>query len=324
MPAIKFGNAASLLAAALALSSTSAVLAQEPPLEAQASRTATFDIPSQPLAQALTAFGRQSGMQIAVDTAAVAGKTSGSVSGTMTAEQALRQLLAGSGLTYQFTSANAVTVAGAAPGAGLERRAARSRARAGRRTAGAGRDRQPAAALRRRPGRARRQGRPARQPRLHGHAVQRDDLHREVHAESAGAHADRRARRRSHHSPGLAERQRVRRPRHDPRHPRDQPQLRAGRPLRHRARPGGHDRRRTGRGVPRPLRLPERRPAERRRRHHQPGAQARHQRADHPGERALPVRRPARRHGRYRPPLRSRPVRSACGPTRPIPAAIRR
>ena len=77
MPAIKFGNAASLLAAALALASTSAVLAQEPPLEAQASRTANFDIASQPLAQALTAFGRQSGMQIAVDTAAVAGKTSG-------------------------------------------------------------------------------------------------------------------------------------------------------------------------------------------------------------------------------------------------------
>jgi iron complex outermembrane recepter protein len=118
VPAIKFGNAASLLAAALALSSTSSALAQEPPLEAQASRTATFDIPSQPLAQALTAFGRQSGMQIAVDTAAVAGKTSGSINGPMTAEQALRQLLAGSGLTYQFTSANAVTVAGAAPGPG--------------------------------------------------------------------------------------------------------------------------------------------------------------------------------------------------------------
>ncbi|MPZ30467.1 MAG: TonB-dependent siderophore receptor [Rhodospirillales bacterium] len=118
MPATKFGSAASLLAAALALGSTSAVLAQEPPLEAQASRTANFDIASQPLAQALTAFGRQSGVQIAVDTAAVAGKTSGAVSGTMTVEQALRQLLAGSGLTYQFTSANAVTVAGAAPGPG--------------------------------------------------------------------------------------------------------------------------------------------------------------------------------------------------------------
>ena len=87
--------------------------------QAQAERTVTFDLPAQPLAQALTAFGRQAGMQIAVDSAAVAGKTSAPVRGAMTAEQALRQLLAGSGLNYQFTSASAVTVAGlpgAAPG----------------------------------------------------------------------------------------------------------------------------------------------------------------------------------------------------------------
>jgi hypothetical protein len=38
-----------------------------PTLEAQADRTAAFDIPAQPLALALTAFGRQSGLQIAVD-----------------------------------------------------------------------------------------------------------------------------------------------------------------------------------------------------------------------------------------------------------------
>lgn len=88
------------------------------PLEAQAGRTSTFDIPAQPLSQALMAFGRQSGMQIAVDSSAVAGKTSVPVAGSMTADQALRQLLSGSGLTYQFTSANAVTVAGA-PAAGL-------------------------------------------------------------------------------------------------------------------------------------------------------------------------------------------------------------
>ena len=70
-----------------------------------------FDIASQPLAQALTAFGRQSGMQIAVDSGGCRRQDErGSVNGTMTAEQALRQLLAGTGLTYQFTSANAVTV----------------------------------------------------------------------------------------------------------------------------------------------------------------------------------------------------------------------
>jgi iron complex outermembrane receptor protein len=84
------------------------------PLEAQAGRTTTFDIPAQPLSQALMGFGRQSGMQIAVDSEAVAGKTSAPVTGSMTADQALRRLLSGSGLTYQFTSANAVTVSSAA------------------------------------------------------------------------------------------------------------------------------------------------------------------------------------------------------------------
>lgn len=115
MPGIKLGKATSLLVASLAIGIAPAAFSQEPPLEAQAGRSGTFDIPAQPLAQALTAFGRQSGMQIAVDTASVAGKTSAGVNGTMTADQALRQLLAGSGLTYQFTSGNAVTVTGAAP-----------------------------------------------------------------------------------------------------------------------------------------------------------------------------------------------------------------
>jgi iron complex outermembrane recepter protein len=123
VPGIKLGSAASWLAASLALAPIAALAqanpsALEPPSEAQASRTTNFDIAAQPLGQALQAFGRQSGLQIAVDSAAVAGKTTGGVSGTMTAEQALRQLLSGSGLTYQFTSASAVTVAGTAPGPG--------------------------------------------------------------------------------------------------------------------------------------------------------------------------------------------------------------
>src|SRR5882757_8439106 len=87
---------------------------EAPTLEAQADRTAAFDIPEQPLAQALTAFGRQSGLQIAVDTAATAGKSSPGISGAMTYDEALRRLLAGTGLTYQFTSASAVTVGGMA------------------------------------------------------------------------------------------------------------------------------------------------------------------------------------------------------------------
>lgn len=85
-------------------------------LEAQSGRTLTFDIPAQPLPRALTEFGRQSGVQVAFDPAAATGKTSVALGGTMTPEEALRRLLAGSGLSYQFTSPQAVTVSGNAAG----------------------------------------------------------------------------------------------------------------------------------------------------------------------------------------------------------------
>ena len=80
---------------------------------AQTSRTATFDIPAQPLPSALTAFGRQSGLQVIVDPAVVEGRSSGGVSGALTAEQALGRILAGTGISYRFTSANSVTIAAA-------------------------------------------------------------------------------------------------------------------------------------------------------------------------------------------------------------------
>ena len=58
MPAIKLGNAASLLAVVCALGGAPAALAQEVPQQAQADRQVPFDIAVQPLSQALTAFGR--------------------------------------------------------------------------------------------------------------------------------------------------------------------------------------------------------------------------------------------------------------------------
>ncbi len=88
---------------------------EEAQAPAQASRTGSYDIPAQPLAQALTALGQQGGLQIAVSNALVAGKTSAPVSGVMTAEQALQRLLAGTGIVYRFTSANSVTVGAAGP-----------------------------------------------------------------------------------------------------------------------------------------------------------------------------------------------------------------
>lgn len=77
---------------------------------AQADAPHTFDIPAGPLGEALVTFGAQSGVQVAVGTAAAAGKSAPAVSGTMTARVALRRLLESSGLTYEFTSAAAVSV----------------------------------------------------------------------------------------------------------------------------------------------------------------------------------------------------------------------
>lgn len=98
------------------------VLAQSVPAggspQAQAARPATFNVPSQPLAQALTAFGQQAGVQIVVNNAAVAGKTSTAIGGSMTVEQALTQLLAGTGVGFRFTSANTVTISGAPDASG--------------------------------------------------------------------------------------------------------------------------------------------------------------------------------------------------------------
>ncbi|MGH6619173.1 MAG: STN domain-containing protein, partial [Alphaproteobacteria bacterium] len=62
-----------------------------------------FDIPAQPLADALTQFGRQSGMQVSVDAGLIRGISSPGASGSMLPEQALRRLLAGTGIGYRLT-----------------------------------------------------------------------------------------------------------------------------------------------------------------------------------------------------------------------------
>ncbi len=67
-----------------------------------------FDIPSQPLASALNAFGRQAGLQVSIEASIARGVQAPAVSGTMTPEQALSLLLAGSGIVARFTPDRAV------------------------------------------------------------------------------------------------------------------------------------------------------------------------------------------------------------------------
>ena len=78
---------------------------------AQSARTHNFDIPAQPLSSALRVLANQSGLQLAYKTAITSGAKAPAVRGTLSSSQALSRLLAGSGLTYSFTSSDTVTIA---------------------------------------------------------------------------------------------------------------------------------------------------------------------------------------------------------------------
>jgi len=77
---------------------------------AQANATLRWDIPAQPLADALTGFGRRSGLQVTVDGALLRGLSTRGASGNLTPAQALDGLLAGTGLAWRFTGPSTVKV----------------------------------------------------------------------------------------------------------------------------------------------------------------------------------------------------------------------
>ena len=77
-----------------------------------------FNIGAQPLYSALSALAEQSGVQFVYDAGLVKGINSPGVSGQYSLEGALKHLLTGSGISYQFNSGNTVTLqkmAGAEP-----------------------------------------------------------------------------------------------------------------------------------------------------------------------------------------------------------------
>lgn len=70
-----------------------------------------FDIPAQPLVDALQSFSRQSGIQVMFETASAAGYTSFAVEGEFTPDAALRLLLTGTDLKIRYSRSSAVTLA---------------------------------------------------------------------------------------------------------------------------------------------------------------------------------------------------------------------
>lgn len=77
---------------------------------------AAYSAPAGPLSRALATFGSQSGTQISYEASIVRGKSSKGVSGAATREQAIFQLLQGTGLTYSFTDATSVVVSALSAG----------------------------------------------------------------------------------------------------------------------------------------------------------------------------------------------------------------
>ena len=103
------------LALAALLAGSSPVLAQTADHIAQAAERA-FDIPAQPLNQALVQFGRQAGMSASADASLTQAQRSAPVKGTMTWQQALTTLLGGTGLTYRLNGS--IVTLERVPGAG--------------------------------------------------------------------------------------------------------------------------------------------------------------------------------------------------------------
>ncbi|CUI41845.1 Outer membrane receptor for ferric coprogen and ferric-rhodotorulic acid [Achromobacter xylosoxidans] len=109
------------------------------PAQQRAAETALipFDIAAQPLDAALAAYTQATGMAVLVTSRVTAGRQGAAVRGRLAPREALRQLLAGTGLQARYTSASAFTlVEAAAPAAAARPPAAGASAGAVTRYAG--------------------------------------------------------------------------------------------------------------------------------------------------------------------------------------------
>jgi len=92
----------------LTASVTSVVRGQEPPTDPP--HRVSIDIPSQPVADALTTLGKQTGLTIIIDFAVGSGVVTRSIVGDFTPDEALKKLLAPTGLKAEYLDAKIVAV----------------------------------------------------------------------------------------------------------------------------------------------------------------------------------------------------------------------
>ncbi len=272
-----------------------ALLAAEAPA---ASSARSYDIAPGPLGRTLSAFASDNGVSLAFDPALTEAPQ----------RRPARPLRAGRGAAPPAAGQRPGVAAAQRrqlhPGAGSHRWRAGTAILADHRPGRRCRD--PARRVRRRPGGPWRAPGHAGQRRRNGCAIQHHQLHRQDHRAAAGAQRRRPAT--GQRSVGAGGR-RARRPGgqlHDSRLQRAERRRRLQRPLWPAAVLAGTDRIRRARGSAQGTERPARRdfPRRQRRRHHQPGAQARRRPAADPRQRRLDPARPARHSPRHRPTLR--------------------
>ncbi|MCK0197174.1 TonB-dependent siderophore receptor [Ancylobacter sp. 6x-1] len=106
----RFTGGVALRVLAAALVPAAAGLLPVAPAAAQSAQQVAFNIPAQDLNGAVLAFGQASGVSVFSDASKLRGRRSSPVVGTMTAQEGLGRLLAGTGLSYRFTGANRATI----------------------------------------------------------------------------------------------------------------------------------------------------------------------------------------------------------------------
>jgi iron complex outermembrane receptor protein len=106
------------LALALSLAFASATLYAQGPAAGLPSAPVPFNMAAKPLSQALSEWALLTRMQLIVPPALVAGKTAPAVSGNLRPQQALNQLLAGSGLSARIDGSAVIIQDAAAPASG--------------------------------------------------------------------------------------------------------------------------------------------------------------------------------------------------------------
>lgn len=84
------------------------------------SKVFSFNLPEQPLSQALQAFARASGEQVIFSEPLVSGKQAPALRGSLTADEALQQLLRGSRLTVERSPSGAVMIRSVAQGTSIQ------------------------------------------------------------------------------------------------------------------------------------------------------------------------------------------------------------